>query len=45
MAKLVMGIKEDTSHVKHWVLYISDQSLNSTETNITNFFLVLKPLL
>ena len=29
-----MGIKEGTCHVEHWVLYVSDESLNSTpETN------------
>ena len=34
-AKRVMGIKEGTSD-EHWVLYVSDESLNSTpETNIT----------
>ena len=33
-AKWVMGIKECTC-VEHWVLYVSDESLNSTpETNI-----------
>ena len=38
-AKWVMGLKEDTCD-KHWVLYISDESLNSTpETNIIFFFL------
>ena len=31
----VMNIKEDT-YVKHWVLFVSNESLNSTpETNIT----------
>ena len=31
-----MGIKEDTCCDEHWVLYVSDQSLNSTpESNIT----------
>ena len=30
-----MGIKECTCYSAHWVLYISDESLNSTsETNI-----------
>ena len=34
-AKWVMGIKEGTC-VKHWVLYVSDESLNSTpDNNIT----------
>ena len=34
-AKRVMGIKEGTCD-DHWVLYVSDESLNSTpETNIT----------
>ena len=34
-AKLVMGIKEGTCD-EHWVLYVSDESLNFTpETNIT----------
>ena len=31
-----MAIKEGTSCDEHWVLYVSDESLNSTlETNIT----------
>ena len=35
-AKWVTGIKEGTCCDEHWVLYISDESLNSTtETNIT----------
>ena len=30
-----MGIKEGTCRNEHWVLYVSDESLNSTpETNI-----------
>ena len=30
------GIKEGTCWDEHWVLYVSDESLNSTpETNIT----------
>ena len=34
-AKWMMGIKEDTYSDEHWVLYVSDESLNSTpETNI-----------
>ena len=28
-AKWVMGIKEGTCWDKHWVLYVSNQSLNS----------------
>ena len=33
-AKWVMGIKEGTCWDEHWVLYVSDESLNSTpETN------------
>ena len=35
-AKCVMGIKEGTCWDEHWVLYVSDESLNSTpETIIT----------
>ena len=35
-AKWVMGIKEGMSYDEHWVLYVSDESLNSTpKTNIT----------
>ena len=35
-AKWVMDIKEDTCCDEHWVLYVNDESLNSTpETNIT----------
>ena len=35
-AKCMMDIKEGTCHVEHWVLYVSDESLNSTpENNIT----------
>ena len=34
--KWVMGIKEGTCWQEHWVLYVSDESLNSTpETVIT----------
>ena len=34
-ARWVMGIKEGTCYNEHWVLYVSDESLNSTsETNI-----------
>ena len=31
--KLVMGIKEGTCHVEHWVLYVTDESLNSISEN------------
>ena len=35
-AKWVMGIKEGIYWDEHWVLYVSDGSLNSTpESNIT----------
>ena len=35
-AKWVMGIKGGTCCDEHWVLYVSDKSLNSTtETNTT----------
>ena len=35
-AKWVMGIKEGTCYDEQWVLYVSDESLNSTpETDIT----------
>ena len=35
-AKWVMGIKEGTCCDEHWMLYISDESLNSNpETNTT----------
>ena len=35
-AKWVMGTKEGTCCVEPWVLYVGDESLNSTpETNIT----------
>ena len=38
-AKWVIGIEGGTG-VEHWVLYISDKSLNSTpETNITPYML------
>ena len=34
--KWVMGIKEDTCWNEHWVLYVSNESLNATpETNTT----------
>ena len=34
-ARWVMVIKEGTSYEEHWLLYVSDESLNSTsETNI-----------
>ena len=32
--KYVVGIKEGTCD-EHWVFYVSDESLNSMETNIT----------
>ena len=32
-AKWGMGIKEGTCWEEHWVLYVSDGSLGSTETN------------
>lgn len=32
----VMGIKEGAGCIEHWVLYLSDKSLNSTsQTNTT----------
>ena len=35
-AKWAMGIKEGTFRNEHWVLYVSDESQNSTtETNTT----------
>ena len=35
-AKWMMSIKEGTCCDEHWVLYVSDESLNSfLETNIT----------
>ena len=35
-ARCVMGIKEGTCSDEHWVLYVNDESLNSTcETNVT----------
>ena len=36
-AKRVMGIKEGTCWDEHWGLYISDESLNSPETNTTRY--------
>ena len=34
-AKWMMGIKEGTCYDEHWVICVSDESLNSTpETNI-----------
>uniref|UniRef100_A0A452UM14 Uncharacterized protein n=1 Tax=Ursus maritimus TaxID=29073 RepID=A0A452UM14_URSMA len=30
-----MGIKEGSGRDEHWVLYVSHESLNSPETNIT----------
>ena len=37
MVKQVIGIKEGTCYDEHCMLYVSDESLNSTtpETNIT----------
>ena len=34
-AKWVMGIKEGTCWDEHWVLYVTDKSLNSLEIIIT----------
>ena len=34
-AKRMMGIKEGICYVEHWVSYVSDESLNSTETSST----------
>lgn len=34
-AKWVMNIEEGTCLVEHWVLYVCDESLDSTEINIT----------
>ena len=35
MAQMAMGIKEVTCYDEHWVLYVSDELLNSIpETNI-----------
>ena len=34
-ARWVMGTKEGICYDKHWVSYVSDESLNSAETNIT----------
>lgn len=37
--KGVMGIKEDSCYDKYWVLYVSDNSLNTTAgTNIILYF-------
>ena len=37
-AKWVMGIKEGTCCDEHWMLYVSDESLNSTpETNAARY--------
>ena len=33
-AKWVMGTKEGTCCDEHWMLYVSDESLNSTPENI-----------
>ena len=36
MGQMAMGIKKGTCYDEHWVLYGSDESLNSTpEMNIT----------
>ena len=36
--KWVMSIKKGTCYDEHWVLYVHDESLNSTpETNITSY--------
>lgn len=32
-ARWVMGIKEGTCHVEHWILYVSDELINSTPKN------------
>ena len=37
-AKWVMGIKEGTSWDEHWVLYVSDESLNSTPEIIITLY-------
>ena len=35
LPRWMMGIKEGTCYDEHWMLYVSDESLNSTlETNI-----------
>lgn len=33
-AKWMIGMREGTCSDEHWVLYVSDESLNSTETSI-----------
>ena len=33
MARWVMGTKKDTCCDEHWILYINDESLNSTPEN------------
>ena len=38
--KWMMGIKEGTPHDEHWVLYVSDESLNSTPEN--NYFVLIR---
>ena len=39
----VIGIKEGACYDEHWVLYVSNESLNSTlETNITLYVNYLK---
>ena len=34
-AKWLMGIKEGTCYVEHWMFYVNDESLNSPENSIT----------
>ena len=38
-AKWVMGIKEGTCWDEHWVLYVSDESLNSTLKPVAHYML------
>ena len=40
-AKWVMDIKEGTCWDEHWVLYVSDKSLNSTPETITTLYVNL----
>ena len=40
-ARWVMGLKEGTCD-EHWVLYVSDESRNSTSTPETNMALYVK---
>ena len=37
-AKWVMGIKEGSCWDAHWVLYVSDESLNSPPETITTLY-------